>query len=92
MERYNGNWIDAWGACKLCGGEIPYGHTDSCDIWKLERELNNLKHSYQLLVDEREKFIKFTNTLNYPRPKLPLVGPIEIAKHYINYLVESQKK
>ena len=36
MER-DGNWVDKWGACKVCGGEIPYGHTENCDIWKLER-------------------------------------------------------
>jgi hypothetical protein len=32
----NGNWIDRWGACKVCGGEIPHGHTENCDIYKLE--------------------------------------------------------
>ena len=34
-----GSWMDKWGACKVCGGEIPHGHTDDCDILKMEREL-----------------------------------------------------
>ncbi len=35
----DGNWIDKWGACKVCDGEIPYGHAANCDIWKLEEQL-----------------------------------------------------
>lgn len=33
----DGNWIDKYGACKVCDGEIPYGHTENCDIYKMER-------------------------------------------------------
>lgn len=32
----DGNWLDKWGACKVCDGEIPHGHTNNCDIYKLE--------------------------------------------------------
>lgn len=34
-----GNWMDEWGACKVCDGEIPSGHTVDCHIYKIEREL-----------------------------------------------------
>ncbi len=37
-EQRDGSWIDKWGACKLCGGEIPYGHAENCDLWKVEKE------------------------------------------------------
>lgn len=32
----DGNWMDKMGACKVCDGEIPHGHTNNCDIYKLE--------------------------------------------------------
>jgi hypothetical protein len=35
----DGNWLDKFGCCKICDGEIPYGHTANCDIWKLEQQL-----------------------------------------------------
>lgn len=39
----DGNWIDKWGACKVCDGEIPYGHSEKCDIYKLEKEVREAK-------------------------------------------------
>lgn len=36
-DRPDGSWIDKWGVCRVCGGEIPYGHTDKCDIYRYER-------------------------------------------------------
>lgn len=41
--KRDGNWMDEWGSCKVCGGEIPYGHANSCDIYKLEMEVSALK-------------------------------------------------
>lgn len=38
-----GNWMDQWGACKVCGGEIPHGHTTDCDIYKLELQVRELR-------------------------------------------------
>lgn len=38
LNKRDGNWIDEWGSCKLCGGEIPHGHTNNCDLYKLETE------------------------------------------------------
>lgn len=42
-HKRDGNWIDRWGACKVCDGEIPYGHTDNCDLYKLEKENAELR-------------------------------------------------
>lgn len=39
----DGRWMDKWGACKVCDGEIPHGHSDNCDLYKLEREVSALK-------------------------------------------------
>lgn len=50
VER-NGAWIDESGACKVCDGEIPYGHTSICDIYKLERSLE----FYKRRCDELQK-------------------------------------
>ncbi len=39
MSKPDGNWIDEDGVCRTCGGEIPHGHTNSCDVYKLEMEV-----------------------------------------------------
>lgn len=39
----DGNWLDKWGCCKVCSDEIPDGHTNNCDIYKLELEIKSLK-------------------------------------------------
>lgn len=38
----DGNWIDKYGTCKVCDGEIPYGHTNNCDIYKMETEIASI--------------------------------------------------
>lgn len=38
----DGNWMDESGACKVCDGEIPHGHSGNCDIYKLERQVAEL--------------------------------------------------
>lgn len=48
-EFRNGNWIDKWGCCKVCNGEIPYGHTNDCDIYKLEMENKQLLEDKAML-------------------------------------------
>jgi hypothetical protein len=39
----DGEWIDDLGCCKVCDGEIPHGHTDQCDIFKLEQRIRLLE-------------------------------------------------
>lgn len=43
LLKRDGNWLDKWGVCKVCGGEIPHGHTDECHIFKQESEISRLK-------------------------------------------------
>lgn len=52
----DGNWMDKWGACKVCDGEIPHGHTDSCDIYKMEQQLTQLKQDNAKLVEVCDEF------------------------------------
>lgn len=56
-NKRDGNWLDKWGACKVCDGEIPHGHTHGCDIFKLEQEVSRLK-------EELKKW-KEANQANY---------------------------
>jgi hypothetical protein len=37
LSERNGELLDSMWCCKVCDGEIPDGHTDNCDIWKLEK-------------------------------------------------------
>lgn len=49
--RRDGDWMDECGACKVCDGEIPHGHTDNCDIYKLEREIARLRQALRVMAD-----------------------------------------
>ncbi len=42
-DRPNGSWLDHMGACRVCDGEIPYGHTDYCDYHKATEEIKRLQ-------------------------------------------------
>ncbi len=37
------DWCDRDGACKICGGEIPYGHQENCFIYEKEKEIKELR-------------------------------------------------
>jgi hypothetical protein len=47
----DGNWMDKWGACKVCDGEIPYGHTENCDLYKLERRTSLYEHLLRRVLE-----------------------------------------
>ena len=38
-----GDWMDELGCCKVCMGEIPEGHTDSCHVWKQDQRITALE-------------------------------------------------
>lgn len=59
-EPRNGEWSDKWGACKLCDGEIPYGHTDNCHIWKLEQRITVLTAARNEEIDALLRIIDKT--------------------------------
>lgn len=44
----NGSWMDKWGACRVCGGELPHGHSNNCDYYKLELEARAAKQKSEL--------------------------------------------
>lgn len=66
----DGNWIDEWGACKVCDGEIPSGHTERCDIYKLERELTEAKHAYRQLQESDNLLYKRMEVAEAERDQL----------------------
>lgn len=51
----NGSWMDEWGACKVCDGEIPHGHSDICDIYKRDMEYNTLRLANEELLRENSE-------------------------------------
>jgi hypothetical protein len=45
--------------CKVCDGEIPDGHTENCDIWKLEKKHRDfLANEYNAVLTERDELEK----------------------------------
>ena len=37
------DWCDKYGACKVCGGEIPHGHQNDCAIYAIQKQVKDLK-------------------------------------------------
>lgn len=37
------DWVDKWGACKICQGEIPYGHAHNCVIHQMQTRIRELE-------------------------------------------------
>jgi hypothetical protein len=45
--------------CKVCDGEIPDGHTNNCDIWKLEKKHRDfIANAYNAVLRERDRLRK----------------------------------
>lgn len=65
----DGNWMDKWGACKVCNGEIPHGHTDNCDIYRLVNQITELRHALDGLVQECEYSASSGLPFNFPDGK-----------------------
>ncbi len=47
---HDGHWMDSRGSCRVCGGEIPGGHTSTCYLYKQEQRAE----STERLLQERE--------------------------------------
>jgi hypothetical protein len=46
-EQRDGSWLDNFGACKVCDGEIPHGHMPNCDVLKLEQKLSEARRQLE---------------------------------------------
>lgn len=58
-DERNGSFLDSMWCCKVCDGEIPDGHTDNCDIWKLEKKHRDfLANEYNAVLTERDELEK----------------------------------
>lgn len=56
-----GNWMDKWGACKVCGGELPHGHSTDCDIYKGEMRERELRLEVERLSPNLPELIGMCN-------------------------------
>lgn len=83
LKKRDGKWLDNWGACKICGGEILNGHTNDCDILKLELESRQLRAEV-----EQAKEAHRLQAANYAKLHDAIIGegssagwpdPVEVA-------------
>lgn len=51
----DGNWLDKWGACKVCDGEIPHGHANNCDIYKMECQIRVMRSALEEVLSHRKE-------------------------------------
>lgn len=55
-DERNGCFLDSMWCCKVCDGEIPDGHTNDCDIWKLEKKHRDfIANEYSAVLIERDR-------------------------------------
>jgi len=47
-------FTDEHGACKICEGEIPYGHLHNCYLWKQEQKIKELQNENLILRKHNE--------------------------------------
>lgn len=41
--KRDGEWLDEHGCCRVCDGELPHGHSENCDYYKLDAKLTALQ-------------------------------------------------
>lgn len=75
-ESRPGDWMDEWGACKVCGGEIPAGHTPNCDYWKLEQKLHTARQSLEWYA---EKAVALTRYLSEKKTEAVMAVVTELS-------------
>lgn len=66
----DGNWLDRWGACRVCDGEIPYGHDPECDVHKMQQEIRMLREANAQLVASEQSIRNECNRLRGELRKL----------------------
>jgi hypothetical protein len=75
----NGCFLDKLWCCKVCDGEIPDGHTDNCDIWKLEKKHKDfLANEYNAVLEERDRLRQLLRDVRPWIPNAPYALPIRI--------------
>jgi hypothetical protein len=52
----NGDFMDEYGCCKVCNGEIPYGHFNHCDIYKLETRIHEFESEITAALETAGKY------------------------------------
>jgi hypothetical protein len=60
----DGEWFDKWGSCRVCGGEIPDGHSNSCDYYKQQQRIDKLT----AFVEEVSKEVGEYGRIGYNQP------------------------
>ncbi len=57
-----GSWMDDDGVCKVCGGEIPHGHSNSCDVYRYERIEKAAEEMRKVLTAYRDAYARATDS------------------------------
>lgn len=70
-DERNGSFLDSMWCCKVCDGEIPDGHTDSCYIWQLEKKHRDfIANEYNTALTKRDELQRDLTLLTAERDRL----------------------
>jgi len=56
MDKRNDHWMDEFGRCKVCNGEIPQGHSEHCYIYKLENRIDKFESEIMAALEVAGKY------------------------------------
>ena len=65
-----GDWCDRTGCCKVCKGEIPYGHEPACWIHQAQKRIASLERT-QIKPELRDQIIKHRECIESGRHLTP---------------------
>lgn len=71
LQNRDGNWMDKFGACKVCDGEIPHGHTENCDLYKKEQHFNQLTLKLEQVQAEN---VRLQERVEIMRETIEIIG------------------
>lgn len=77
-DTRDGKWFDEWGACRVCDGEIPHGHTPNCDYWKLEQELAAERTAREAAEARLAEAMKDTARLDWLEGQIQFEGHVNV--------------
>jgi len=84
----DGKWIDRFGACVCCDGEIPHGHSEDCDFYKLQQKVESQQKK---IIEWKRKFSAAHKLFRAEEKEIELRKDKERLEHVMPYFRNAAK-